>query len=97
MDIIETRDAVSFYVRVQTRASSNCIAGQEGRAIKVKLTAPPVEGEANRALVELLSDSLDIKRSDIRIINGLRSRNKTVKINGLSRKELLGRIGIKHD
>jgi uncharacterized protein (TIGR00251 family) len=54
-----------------------------GDALKVRLTAPPVEGAANDALIELLADELDVARRSIRIVAGATSRTKTVEIDGI--------------
>lgn len=56
--------------------------------MKVRLTAPPVEGEANRALIEFLSKLLKIKKSSFEIDAGVKSRDKRVRVEGVSRKEL---------
>ncbi len=56
--------------------------------MKVRLTAPPVEGEANRALIEFLSKLLKIKKSSFAIDAGVKSRGKRVRAEGVSLKEL---------
>ncbi|MCL5109810.1 MAG: transcription termination factor Rho [Chloroflexi bacterium] len=58
-------------VRVQPRAKANDIVGWEGGVLKVRLTAPPVEGKANKALVELLADKLRISKSAVTLVSGL--------------------------
>ena len=68
---VEARDGgVRFPVRVQPRASRTEIAGVQQGALKVRLQAPPVDGAANEALVEFLSDTLDVPRRMIRIVAG---------------------------
>lgn len=69
-------------VRVEPRSSKKGVSGVMGDALKVKLTAPPVEGEANEQLIEVLSDYFKIKKSAIKIIRGQASKNKTVEIDG---------------
>ena len=81
-----------FRVRVQPRSSHESIVGCWNQALKVRLTAPPLEDRANRQLLELLADSLAIPRTSIKILSGHRSRLKTVQILTLSRKELKSRI-----
>lgn len=71
-------------VRLQPRSSRNAVDGVQGNCLKVRLTAPPVEGEANKALVEFLSDLLKIKKSSITIDSGFKSREKRVRIDGLT-------------
>ncbi len=56
---------------------------EEGGSIKVHLTAPPVEGKANAALIELLSEHFNVAKSKIEIIKGLKSRIKTINILGI--------------
>jgi len=68
-------------VKVIPRSSRNEIAGvQEDGTIKIRLTAAPVEGQANKALVEFLAEVLDIAKSKIEIIGGLSGRNKLITI-----------------
>ena len=70
--------AIRFSVHLQPRASKNEIAGLHGRALKVRVTAPPVEGLANEALIDFLSQSLDIPRRNVCIVSGFSSRTKVV-------------------
>jgi uncharacterized protein (TIGR00251 family) len=63
----ETTGGVRLEVKVQPRASRNQVVGEQAGALKVKLTAPPVDGEANAALIEFLSAFLKIPRKDIHI------------------------------
>jgi uncharacterized protein (TIGR00251 family) len=86
MDILDLRqqnERVVFRVRVVPRSSRCAIIGVFEGALKVSLTAAPVEGAANTALVKLLSQLLDVPKSAIAIIRGERSKNKTVRIDGI--------------
>ncbi len=74
---------VFLRVRLQPRASKNAIEGVIEGSLRIRLTAPPVEGEANRALIEFLSDILRVRKSSIGIASGLRSRDKRVSVDGL--------------
>jgi len=76
-------DAVRFSVRLQPRASKNEIAGLQGVALKVRVTAPPVDGLANEAMVELLSKALATSRRNVCIVSGHSSRTKVVEISGV--------------
>ena len=76
-------DTVRFSVRLQPRASKNEIVGLQGTSLKVRVTAPPVEGMANDALVELLSKALKISRRNVCIVSGNSSRTKVVEISGV--------------
>jgi uncharacterized protein (TIGR00251 family) len=75
-------------VKVLPRSSRNQIIGQENGTFKVKLTAPPVEGKANRALSDLLAKKLGLEKGDVEIVSGKRSRLKSVRIKGLSIEEV---------
>lgn len=69
-----------LHVKVQPRSSRCAIEGVEGDLLKVKLTAPPADGEANEQLINLISKELGVPKSNIRIIRGETSRNKTLEI-----------------
>jgi uncharacterized protein (TIGR00251 family) len=77
-------DAVRFSVRLQPRASKNEIAGLSGAALKVRVTAPPVDGLANEALIELLSRALNTSRRNVCIVSGHSSRTKLIEISEAS-------------
>jgi uncharacterized protein (TIGR00251 family) len=76
-------DAVRFSVRLQPRASKNEIVGLRSVSLKVRVTAPPVEGMANDALIELLSKALETSRRNVCIVSGHSSRTKVVEISGV--------------
>lgn len=78
--ILEHPRRLRIAVRVQPRASRNRVAGRVGDAIKIQLTAPPVEGAANEALIAFLAETVDLPRARIRVITGERSRSKIVDI-----------------
>jgi uncharacterized protein (TIGR00251 family) len=73
-------ESVRFSVRLQPRASKNEIAGLQGSSLKIRVTAPPVDGSANQALIDFLSDSLEISRRNVCIISGHTSRTKVVEV-----------------
>jgi len=75
-------------VKLIPRSSKNQIVGREGELIKIKVCAPPLGGQANQALIELLSKKLEKPKSHIRIIAGETSRLKTVRIKNCSLKEI---------
>ncbi len=91
----KTGPAVYLRVHVQPRASSNSVAGlrgEEGDSLKIRLTAPPVEGEANRALIDFLSRLLGVKKSQVELKEGKKSRTKRVLIKGVSLEEVAGAL-----
>jgi uncharacterized protein (TIGR00251 family) len=80
-------------VRVTPRSKRNEIVGIMGDGtIKVHLTAPPVEGKANQALIEFLSEILDVPRSHLEILSGTSSRNKRIAVHGLDAKGFQERL-----
>ena len=74
----------SFAVRVQPRAKRNAVAGTMGDSLKLALTSPPIEGRANEACIEFLARLLEVPRSSIQIAAGETSRNKVIRVLGLS-------------
>jgi uncharacterized protein (TIGR00251 family) len=71
-------------VRVQPRAARTEVAGPYGGdAIRIRLTAPPVDGAANDALVRFLAERLEVPRSAVRIEGGATSRSKVVAVDGI--------------
>jgi hypothetical protein len=71
-------------VKVLPRSSRTEIAGRENDLYRVKLTDPPVEGRANKALIALLAEKLGVPKRDIEIVSGKTGRVKTVRIRGMS-------------
>jgi uncharacterized protein (TIGR00251 family) len=93
--IKEANGSVTFAVRVVPRSSRNQIVGVEGGALKIKLTAPPVEGAANAALIEFVAEWLGVRRSAVSIVSGDRARNKLVRVNGLTQEQVLRKWAIR--
>ena len=79
-------------VQVQSNASRNEVMGCADGVWKVKVSAPPVEGKANKKLIEFLSDCLGVSKSRISIVKGETSRNKVVAIEGLDGEEVRKRL-----
>ena len=88
----EGRDGVSFAVRVQPRARRNAVIGELGDALKIALTAPPVDGRANEACIEFFANLLDLPRSSVKIASGQSSRDKVIRVTGLAVPELKKRL-----
>lgn len=74
----------TFAVKVQPRARKNAITGRVGDALKLALTAPPIEGRANQAVIEFFADLFEIPRSSVTIASGATSRNKRICISGVN-------------
>lgn len=89
--------AARIRVRLTPRAARDEIAGwqadaRRGELLRVRVTAPPVEGRANAALERLLADALGVPRSAVRVVSGARGREKTAAIDGLDQEEALRRL-----
>jgi uncharacterized protein len=85
VSVQERAGAVRFAVRVQPRASTDEIAGVHGDALRVRLRAPPVDGAANAALIELLAACLGVAKQRVRVVTGASSRAKVVEVEGVTR------------
>jgi uncharacterized protein (TIGR00251 family) len=84
VQITEKDGTVTFAVRLQPRASSDEIVGEYQGALKIRLTAPPVDDRANEALRKLLAMRLKVPLTAVRIASGERSRTKRVEIFGVT-------------
>jgi hypothetical protein len=89
VDVEERGGAIAFAVRVAPRASRDAIEGAYQGALKVRLTAPPVDGRANEALIRLLAERLNVPKSAVRIVAGEKSRTKRVEIIGARREQII--------
>jgi uncharacterized protein len=88
----ESKGGVTFAVKVQPRARRNAITGALGDALKVALTAPPVEGRANEACIEFFAKLLKVPRSSITIASGHTGRRKIICVTGLRVEEIRTRL-----
>ena len=79
---------VTLDVLVQPRASRARIGPRHDGRIKIAVTAPPVDGEANAAVIELVAEALGISRGAIEVIAGMSSRRKTLRIQGVTAQQL---------
>ncbi len=75
---------VTFAIKVHPRARKNAITGEVGEAVKVSLTAPPIDGRANDACIEFFAKLLKVPRSSVSIASGKSSRNKVIRVAGVS-------------
>jgi len=92
--ISPTATGVRLRLRIQPRASREEVVGVSGDAIRVRLTAPPVEGAANEALIRFLALRLEVPRSAVELVSGLTGRTKLVAVAGLSAEETGRRLGL---
>ena len=92
LEVKPAPDGATFRVRVAPRASKCAIAGQRGGALLVRITAAPVDGEANQALRRFLAKALDTAPSRLAVVHGEKSREKTLRVTGLPPAELASRL-----
>ena len=90
--IRDSPSGVSFAVRVHPRAKKNAITGELGEALKVSLTTPPVEGRANEACIEFFAKLLRVPRSSVTIASGQTSRNKVIRVAGVTAAYVRNRL-----
>ena len=90
--LTDTPDGAVLSLRIIPRAHKNAIQGEHGDALKIRLCAPPVEGAANSALIEFLSDTLSIPRARVQLLSGATSRNKRILLAGLSTSAIRERL-----
>lgn len=85
-------DGATFAVKVHPRAKKNAITGELGEALKLALTAPPVDGKTNEACITFFAKVLNLPRSSVTIAAGQTSRNKVIRVAGLSAEEVRRRL-----
>ena len=92
-----TATAVRLAVRVQPRSSRDRVVGGHGAALKIQVTAPPVDGGANRAVIELLAKWLGVPRRSVAIVQGQSGRDKVVEVASADPAALARRIQARVD
>jgi hypothetical protein len=90
--VSEDEAGVTIAVQVVPRASRNQVAGVQGDQLKVRVTAPPVEGAANEALLGFLAAVLGVRRRDLQLVAGERARRKLVRVRGLDAATVEARL-----
>jgi len=88
VNIKETADGVILQVHVVPRSAKSEVAGVHGDALKLRIAAPPVEGQANKECIRFLSDILGIRKKQVVIVGGSKSKNKTIAIEGIRKKDI---------
>lgn len=89
LPLMETKKGITFHVLVVPKSAKCGIAGIQNDALKIKITAPPVEGQANMECIRFLADTLGVKKKQITITGGHKSKKKTVAIEGLNREAVM--------
>jgi uncharacterized protein (TIGR00251 family) len=87
-------DTVALPVSVVPRSPRDEVAGSAGDAVRIRLTAPPVENRANEALVRFLAGRLGVPRADVRVAAGVKGRRKIVRVAGITLEEIFARLGL---
>jgi len=85
-------DGILLSIKLQPRAAANQVGEPLGDELRMKVTAPPVDAAANKALVKLVADILDCPRNRVELVRGHTSRHKVIKIFGLSEEAVLARL-----
>jgi uncharacterized protein len=96
MAIQERNGSITISVRVQPRASRTQLAGAHGDALKIRLAAPPVDGEANDECVRLLARTLGVARSAVEIVSGHASKTKVVRVTGVTATDACRLLGLEN-
>jgi hypothetical protein len=86
--------AITLKIHLHPRASRDEIVGLHGDALKVRITAPPIEGRANLALQRFIAKKLNLSASQVEIMAGQRSREKILKISGVTHEDVEKALGI---
>jgi uncharacterized protein (TIGR00251 family) len=90
--IHEMSESATFTVKVHPRAKKNAITGELGDALKLSLTAAPIDGKANAACIDFFAKLLKVPRSSVTIASGHTSRQKVIRVSGLSAEEVRKRM-----
>ena len=94
IEIRETSSGVSFGVKLQPKASKTAIIGELDGALKISVNAPPVDGKANEALVKFIAQLLKVARSSVTIAAGASSRNKVIRVEGVTADQVSWRLKV---
>ena len=79
---LETKEGLTLKVRVQPKSSKNCVDGVVDGYLRIRLTAPPVEGAANEACQKFLAALFGVAKSRVRLLSGAKAREKTFAVTG---------------
>jgi len=86
--------SATLSVRVVPRSAKEGVAGFEGGVVRIRLNAPPVEGQANDSLVRFLAKTLGVPKNRITLVAGGKGRSKIVRVDGVTGKELMAALGL---
>ena len=94
ISIHESDGGVSFVVKIHPRAKKSEITGELSDALRVSLTAPPIDGKANKACIDFFAKLLKVVRSSVTIASGQSSRRKVIRVAGISAEDVRRRLGL---
>ena len=89
----ESPEGVVLTLKVIPRSSVNAVAGPQSDALKLKVTAPPVDSAANAEVVRFLAEVLEVPRGAVQLLRGATSRHKQVRVVGLTAAQVRQRLG----
>jgi uncharacterized protein (TIGR00251 family) len=89
-----TKGGVRLRLRIQPRAARTELVGLHGDAIRIRLSAPPVDGAANEALLKFLADKLSVPLRAVRLTAGEASRSKVVTVTGIDLQHVAERLDL---
>lgn len=90
----ERPEGVLFQIKVLPRSARSEVTGVHGDALKIKITAPPVEGKANEEIVRFLAKRLGVKSAQVSIVNGGHSQIKTIAVSGMTGQQIRERLDL---
>jgi uncharacterized protein (TIGR00251 family) len=93
IELLDHAEGLVLPVRAQPRARRPGVQGEQRGALRVAVSAPPEDGRANQALVEVLAEALRVKKGQVQLLSGATARDKKFLIRGLTREELTQRLG----
>lgn len=96
LDVVSTNSGVILSIRTQPGSNRNRIIGEYGGRLKLAVTAAPEKGKANKAITELLANTLHIRESSIHIISGESSRDKRLMIEELTPEDIRSLLNLQH-
>lgn len=88
----EAPDGVLLEIVVQPRASRTRVVGEHGERLKLQIAAPPVDGEANAAVIEFLADLFEVAKRDVELVAGSTGKRKTVLVRGVDAAQAASRL-----
>ena len=89
LNIKPCKNGIQFSAAIQPRSSKNQVCGLHGESLKIRLTSPPVDGEANKMCVKFMAKTLDVSPSQVTIVSGQTGRNKIIRIEDMEIPEFL--------